>query len=91
MNKADYQRSSHRVDRMQALRLAREHDMRGDLRMRMQSMSRFGRDVARTAMSRNDEKERPRARESGFHVDAYSNDRSNRETSRDERGRRRRD
>lgn len=49
------------------------------------------RDIARAAMVRNDGKPRPRATDVGFHLDAFSNYRSNRDESRDDRGRRRRD
>lgn len=91
MNKHEYARAERRIERAQAMRAQREHANRADLRMKMQSMSRFGRDVARTAMFRNDAKPGLRAQDAGFHVDAYSNDRSNRDESRDAQGRRRRD
>lgn len=91
MNKHEYARASRRVERMQQLSEAREHHTRRELRHVMQSMTRFGRDVARAAMARNDNKPKLRAKDAGFHVDAFSNDRSNRDESRSPDGRRRRD
>jgi len=57
----------------------------------MQSMTSMGRDVARAAMRHNDNKPRERTGDPGFHSEVYSNDRSNRESSRDAQGRRHRD
>lgn len=91
MNKRELSRAHRRVERMQEMRERRESASRSDLRHAMQRMSEYGRDVARATMRHNDGKERLRARDAGFHVDAYSNDRSNREESRDALGRRRRD
>lgn len=91
MNKHEFSRAARRAEKMQQLREARERESRGQLRTVMQSMSRFGRDLARAAMNRNDGKPRERAKEAGFHSDVYSNYRSNRDVSRDERGHRRRD
>jgi len=42
-------------------------------------------------MRQNDHKPRERVQDANFHVEVYSQDRSNRDESRDERGRRRRD
>lgn len=91
MNQREYARAQRRVERMQEHRENRERMTRSELRRLMQSMTPFGRAVARAAMSRNDQKPRPRASDPGFHVDVFSNYRSNRETSYDPQGRRRRD
>ena len=91
MNKQEYARAERRIAQMQQMRSRRESINRGNLRAEMQHFSRFGRDVARTAMDRNDAKPGLKARESGFFVDVYSNNRTNRDESRDDRGRRRRD
>ena len=91
MNKREYSRAARRVEAMQAHREQREAATRSELRRLMGSMSERGRAVARAAMARNDNKPRERARDVGFHVDVYSNSRSNREESRDAQGRRRRD
>lgn len=91
MNKREYSRAARRVEAMQAHREMRESASRSELRNAMASMSERGRAVARAAMRMNDNKPRERAKEVGFHVDVYSNSRSNREESRDAQGRRRRD
>lgn len=91
MNKREWSRAARRVEAMQAHREMRESATRSELRRLMGSMSERGRAVARAAMARNDAKPRERAREVGFHVDVFSNSRSNREESRDAQGRRRRD
>jgi hypothetical protein len=91
VNQQDRSQSSRRAETLQASREARERMLRPELRRLMPNFSRFGRDVARAAMARNDAKPREYSRDSNFHVDAYSNDRTNREAARDERGRRRRD
>ena len=91
MNVREYARASRRVERAQQQRELRESHTRSELHHLMQSMSPAGRAIARAAIARNNAKPLMRAREAGFHVDAFSNDRSNRETSRDGQGRRRRD
>ena len=48
-------------------------------RMRRVELSGFGRKVLEHAMANNDRKGGPRAREAGFRVSAYSDDRSNRD------------
>lgn len=78
-------------DHLQARREAGQHARRGELFYRMKTMSRLGREVARLSIERSNNRPLPRRGEAGFHVEAYSNDRSNREQSRDERGMRRRD
>jgi hypothetical protein len=69
----------------------RDDDGRPTGRMKTVRLSERGRDLMRTAMARNDGKARPKAWESGFHVDVYSNSRSNRDESRRPDGRRYRD
>lgn len=91
MNKRELSRAARRVEAMQAHREARESASRSELRNAMASMSERGRAVARAAMRLNDNKPRERAQSVGFHVDVYSNSRSNREESRDAQGRRRGD
>ena len=91
MNKREYSRAARRVEAMQAHREMRESASRSELRNAMASMSERGRAVARAAMRMNDNKPRERAREVGFHVEAFSYDRGNRDESRDAQGRRRRD
>lgn len=91
MSKHDRAVAERRLEHREAARAARTAATRSDLRMAMQSMSRFGRDLARAAQSRTDAQPRERPRDTGFHVDAYSNDRGSRMESRDSQGRRRRD
>lgn len=91
MNRHEYSRASRKVEAQHRQREEREAVSRSELRSRMQSMSTAGRTLARAAMARNDNKPRPKAHDANFHNEAYSFDRSNRETSRDERGHRRRD
>lgn len=65
---------------------------RSELFRQMASMSRLGRDVARAAINRhNNQRHRGWHPGAGLHIDAYSNDRSNRDDSRGGDGRRRRD
>lgn len=80
------------VEGREQQRQLREAVSRGELRRQMGQMSHLGRDLARAAMTRNDRKPRERATgSSGFHSEAYSYTRSNREESRGTDGRRRRD
>jgi hypothetical protein len=91
MNAHEYSRAARRVEHQQQFREQREKHMRGELRQKMQSMSERGRELARVVMRQNDHKPRERVQDANFHVEVYSQDRSNRDESRDERGRRRRD
>jgi rRNA maturation endonuclease Nob1 len=91
MNKREYSRAQRKIESNQQQRETREARNRSELRGRMQSMSPFGRAVARTAMERNDAKPKKSGFDAGFFSDVYSFDRSNREESRGEDGRRRRD
>lgn len=87
----DRARVAERLERNQAQREHREKHMRSELFHRMGSMSNLGRDLARRAISLNNAKATPKVYDPGLHVEVYENDRSNRDESRDERGRRRRD
>jgi len=91
MNKREYSRLARNVERKQEQRELREKEMRSQLRDQMARMTPYGRAVAQAAMRANDGKPRPRAGEAGFVSEVYSYDRGNREASRDEQGRRRRD
>lgn len=91
MDRIEYAHAERRAERLQALREARESENRSELFHRMQSMSARGRAIARAAIERNNAKPSARASAPGFHVDVYSNDRSNRDESRGADGRRRRD
>lgn len=64
---------------------------RSDLYHRMKTMSEGAKSIGRRLIDMNDRKPKPQTYDPGFHVEAYSNNRSNREESRDERGRRRND
>lgn len=91
MNKHEFSRACNRAEFMQRAREAREKDLRGQLRMKGQSMSRRGRDLMRAAFEYNDGKPREKGKDPGFYSEVYSMDRSNRDESRDPQGRRRRD
>ena len=91
MNKQELARSHRKVEIKQQMREQRESAMRSNLRNAMSSMSAKGRDLAREMMRRADAEPRERARDGGFHVQAFEYNRSNREESRDPSGRRRRD
>lgn len=58
-----------------------EHGVRTG-RMKTVKLGAYGRDVARAAVEKNNRRPAARAYEPGFHVEAYSNDRSNREGGR---------
>lgn len=64
---------------------------RSELYNRMKGMSDGAKSLGRRLIDMNDRKPKPKTYDPGFHVEAYSNNRSNREESRDERGRRRND
>ena len=91
MTKQERSIAARKVEKMQERREMRESQTRSHLRGLMQSMTPFGRDLARAAMRRNDAKPREHSKDPGFHVEAYSYNRSNRDESRDASGRRRRD
>lgn len=68
------------------------HDKHGrQIGTKVVRMSPAGIDTMRNAMKEMDARERPRAREAGFFVDAYSNDRGSRDESRRADGKRFRD
>lgn len=71
-------RAQQRMDQIHALH-------RPELRMAMQGMSEFGRDLARTAMKVNDERGAKKAYDPGCHLEAFEYDRSNRDPHRDGR------
>jgi hypothetical protein len=60
-------------------------------RMKTVKLSAFGRDLMHSAMQRNDGKPRPKEYSPGFFVDAFANDRSNRDEARRPDGKRFRD
>lgn len=60
-------------------------------RIKSVTLSPEARDLMRAAMANNDRKERPRHTDPGGYFEVYSQDRSNRDESRDGRGMRRRD
>ena len=91
MSKSQYADMARQMERKQAVEERRQAEMRGQLREKMASMSEYGKAVARAAMRNNDHKPKAYARDVGFHSEVYSSDRSNRETSYDAQGRRRRD
>lgn len=91
MNKRDYAEAQRRFERRQELREEREKISRSELRRQMQNMSEFGRAVAQVAIARGDAKRKRGPETPGFYSEVYSYDRSNRDESRDEQGRRRRD
>lgn len=83
--------SRRRFEVMQAHRETREREQRSNLRQAMTGLDARGRDFARAVMARNDGRPMKRPGEAGFVSEVYSYDRSNRETSRDPQGRKRRD
>lgn len=83
--------AARRSEYRQFMREQRESANRSELRHRMRSMSRFGRDVARRAMEQGDARPRRATAPRGFFVEVMSQNRSNRDESRDGQGRRRRD
>lgn len=91
MNKHEYSRAQRAVEHRQMQREMRETHSRAELRRLMSGMSERGRDLARAVMRRNDDKPRMRAADPGFYSEVFSMDRSNRDESRDNQGRRRRD
>ena len=91
INKGQREQDERRCEHRERQEHARSTHMRGELRRLMPGMTRYGRDLARGAMERNDDKPRERPRDGGFHVEALSFDHSNRMESRDADGRRRRD
>lgn len=91
MNRHEFSRASRKTEYAQQAREAQQKVLRSALRDRFTSMTRAGRDLAREAMRRNDNKPVERTREAGFHSEIYSYDRGNREEGRDNHGRRMRD
>lgn len=89
VNAHDYSRAQRKFEHQQEQRENREKANRSELRRQMQSMTRFGRELARVTMQRNDAKPLKRPGEPGFVSEIFSYDRSNRQESRDSQGRRR--
>lgn len=80
-----------KVEGRHANRLAQESHTRPELFRRMKTMSNFGRDLGHAAVARGNARPQERSQGTGFRVEAYSEDRGNRDESRDPRGMRRRD
>lgn len=91
MNDHERSQASRQLEVREQQRERMEHLNRSDLNALMPGMSRAGRDVARAAIQRTDSRPRRHTSDPGFHSSVYSDDRSNREDSRDSQGRRRRD
>jgi hypothetical protein len=91
VNAQERSRIERRIDRQLAHQEHGTSLRRSELYNRMKSMSDGAKSLGRRLIDMNDRKPKPRAYDPGFHVEAYSNNRSNREESRDERGRRRND
>ncbi len=90
MNHEEQSRANQAFERREQQRETSESSRRSGLRDEMRTMTAYGRDLAREAMSQaNGIRRAPH--QVGFHSEVYSNDRSNRDDSRDARGRRRRD
>lgn len=90
MNRTEQRRATEAFDRSEAQRSTSETARRRELYHEMQQMTPRGRDMARAAMAQSDSRRRA-PHVVGFHSEVYNVDRSNREDSRDEQGRRRRD
>jgi hypothetical protein len=91
MNQHERSIMSRKLEARQRADEERERVNRRELRSAMSSMTRRGRDLARVAMSRNDNKPKKYSSDPGFFNDAYSNDRSSRDEHRGSDGRRGRD
>ncbi len=90
MNRDEQAHASQVFERREQQREASESARRSGLRDEMQRMTPYGKDLARAALAQSDSVRRA-AHQVGFHSEVYNVDRSNREDSRDEQGRRRRD
>jgi hypothetical protein len=90
MNREEQSRANRAFEHREQQREASETARRSALRDDMQRMTPYGRDLARAAMAQTDGVHRA-PHQVGFHSEVYNDDRSNREVSRDERGRQRRD
>lgn len=91
MNSHERSIMSRKLEARQRADEERERVNRSELRRQMTGFTRQGRDLARAAMARNDHKPRKYTSDPGFHNDAYTNNRSNRDDSRGTDGRRVRD
>lgn len=90
MNVEEQSRANQAFERKEQQRERSESARRSDLRDEMRKMTPYGRDLARAAMAQTNGVQRT-AHQVGFHSEVYNVDRSNRDDSRDEKGRRRRD
>lgn len=90
-NARQHSLAARRTEMKQAAREAMEKETRSELRARMQSMSTWGRDLARAAMANSDNRPRERTADPGCHFEVHHYDRGSRERSRDSRGGRMRD
>jgi hypothetical protein len=90
---ADRERSSNVRHGLEQGFLIPETNQRGQRtgRMLRVRLGPRGRDLMHAAVRQGEARPQPRTYDTGFHVDVYSNDRSNRDESRDSSGRRRRD
>lgn len=91
MNQHELSIARRKVEAQHQQQEARLKHTRSELHHRMRSMTPLGRAVARAAIARTDARPQPRAHEPGFRIEVYSENRSNRQESRDAQGRRRRD
>src|SRR5262245_22548857 len=89
MNRQEYAHAQRRTERLAELRESDIRRRHSELRNMMQGMSERGKAFARAAMDNTNARPAPRAKESGFHNEIYSTDRSNRETAYGPDGRRR--
>lgn len=91
INQQERSKMARSVEAKHRGRQMQEADSRGHLLSAMKSFSNMGRDVARESIRIGNNRPQPKTHDPGFRVEAYSDDRSSREVSRDAQGRRRRD
>jgi hypothetical protein len=84
VNRTEYARHQRMTEGRQMAFGEIQRRNRAELRTRMESMSTFGRDLARLAMDRTNNKPVGRF-DAGFHIDSSHNNASNREGERSER------
>jgi hypothetical protein len=84
MNRKESGRYQESQENRERARSVRENRDRAELRSRMASMSPLGRDFARQAIERNNQRS-TNSYDPGFHLDAFNNDSSNRDAHRSER------
>lgn len=91
VNKQSRADNQQRVESQHQQREARESVNRSELFHRMKTFSNAGRAIAREAIARGNQRPQEQTSDVGFRVEAYSENRSNRDESRSSDGRRRRD